>query len=460
MRKRTKMGEYKKSILVVDDEVNIRRILSAFLEKEGYQVFIAGNGREGLRCFKENSPNLVITDLKMPGMDGLELLSEIMKFGTRIPVIMITAYGTVETAVSAMKKGAYDFILKPFDMEEIKRVVKKALNVQEENAKEVTFFPIGPYEDKIIGRSAKMREVYEMIEKVSKSVATVCILGESGTGKELVARAIHSRGPRSANPFIKVNCAAIPENLLESELFGYEKGAFTGAHVSKPGRFELADKGTLFLDEIGDMSLHNQSKLLRVIQEREFERVGGVKTVKVDVRLIVATSKDIEKCVANREFREDLYYRISVVPISLPPLRERKEDIKNLVDFFLSRFNEREKKDIESIGSELLGVLIGYDWPGNIRELENVIERMVVLEDTKVLQVSHLPEHLKPKPEKISDKLTLREEARKERVEKERNLIIEALQSAKGNRTKAAELLGISRRTLQTKIKEYVLEDI
>ncbi|MDD2891112.1 MAG: sigma-54 dependent transcriptional regulator [bacterium] len=446
-----------KNILVVDDELSMQKVLSAMLQKEGYKVITANNGKEALEHFKKDSPNLVITDLKMPEMDGLTLLSEIMKVSPGVPVIMITAHGTVETAVSAMKQGAYDFIIKPFDINEIKQVVEKALNVQEKNTQNFLISPED--EDEIVGKSPKMQEVYQMIEKVSKSVATVYIRGESGTGKELAARAIHYRSDRKDKPFIKVNCAAIPENLLESELFGYEKGAFTGANVAKPGRFELADGGTLFLDEIAEMSINNQSKLFRVLQEREFERIGGVRTVKVDIRLIVATSKNLQEYVAEGKFREELYYRLNVVPISLPPLRERKEDIKALVEFFISRFSKREGKNIRGISDDALKMLMDYSWQGNIRELENVIERTVVLEDVEILQSEHFP-HLKTNVETGSQKLTLKEESKKGKTETEKSLIIEALQASNGNRTKAAEALGISRRTLQLKIKEYSLNHL
>lgn len=447
-----------KNILVADDEINIQKVLSAMLQKEGYKVTTASDGKEALALFKKEPFNLVISDLKMPEMDGITLLSEITTVEPGIPVIMITAHGTVETAVSAIKKGAHDFILKPFDMKEIKQIVEKALNVQEKNLESFLISPGD--EDKIIGQSAKMQEVYKTIEKVSRSVASVYIQGESGTGKELVARAIHYRSPRKEKPFIKVNCAALPETLLESELFGYEKGAFTGANISKPGRFELANEGTLFLDEIAEMNINNQSKLFRVLQERELERVGGVRTIKVDIRLIVATSKNLKDYVSEGKFREELYYRLNVILISLPPLRERKEDIRNLVDFFIAKFGKREGKNIRDISDEAFKLLMDYRWHGNIRELENVIERMVVMEDSQTLQVSSLPEYFKTDKEVSSQKLGLKEESKLEKTGKEKNLIIEALQASKGNRTEAAKALGISRRTLQTKIKDYNLEHL
>ncbi|MCH7761565.1 sigma-54-dependent Fis family transcriptional regulator, partial [candidate division TA06 bacterium] len=398
-----------KTILVVDDEPNMRRVLSAVLEKEGFHVLTAGDGEEALRLFVgaglKTTPTAVITDLKMPKMDGLQLLIEIHRRDARIPVVMITAHGTIETAVEAMKRGAYDYITKPFDTEEIKMIVKKALAVQEASSKDVgvqNFEPLlelGPEVDsKIIGKSRRMKQVYETVHKVSQSVATVLILGESGTGKELIARAIHSNSPRREKPFIRVSCAALPESLLESELFGYEKGAFTGAATRKPGRFELAHQGSLFLDEIGELSTATQSKLLRVLQEREFERLGGVETIKVDVRIIAATSKDLEKALGEGSFREDLYYRLNVVSVDLPPLRERKEDIPDLANYFLERFCKREGKEVKLLNEEALSLLLQYEWPGNIRELENVIEKIVVLQEEKVILPQHLPETLNRPP--------------------------------------------------------------
>ena len=461
-----------KTILVVDDEPNMRRILSAVLEKEGFQVLTAGDGQEALRIFavgRASSLVLVITDLKMPKMDGLQLLSEIHQRDSRVPVVLITAHGTIETAVEAMKRGAYEFITKPFDTEEIKMIVKKALAVQETSNKEVgvqNFAPLltGPgAEFQIIGKSRKMQEVYETVQKVSQSVATVLILGESGTGNELIARAIHTNSPRSKKPFIRVSCAALPETLLESELFGYEKGAFTGAATRKPGRFELAHEGTIFLDEIGDVSPATQVKLLRILQEREFERLGGVETIKVDVRVIAATSRDLKKALEMETFREDLFYRLNVVSVLLPPLGERKEDIPDLIQYFLERFCIREKKEVKTVNPEALHLLLQYDWPGNIRELENVIEKIVVLHEEKIILPESLPEIIvgagfKPAQERSASgglKAAIQETA----SEVERKKIIEALTQTKGNRTKAAQLLGISRRTLQIKMKDLDLRD-
>lgn len=450
----------KKRILVVDDEPNMRKVLSALLRGDGYEVVAASSGEEALRCFKSREFNAIITDLKMPGMSGLDVLSEVSRINSSIPVIVITAYGTVENAVEAMKKGAYDYVLKPFDNNEIRLTVRKALAVQEQSSKEAVSLSLGPGDKyQIIGSSPKMREVYGTIKKVADSVATVLVLGESGTGKELVARAIHYSGRRKDKPFVRVSCAALPETLLESELFGYEKGAFTGATTRKPGRFELAHKGTIFLDEVGDVSSATQAKLLRVLQEREFERLGGTETIAVDVRVVAATSKSLDEALEGRSFREDLFYRLNVVSISLPPLRDRKEDIPELVGYFLSKFCKREAKPQKDLDPEALKTLIQYDWPGNIRQLENVIERMVVLHEEKVLRPEHIPERVRRGE---AEELTMGPPSLKGALEEttakmEKEMIVNALTQTKGNRTKAAQLLGISRRTLQKKLKEYGL---
>lgn len=435
-----------KSLLIIDDDHNTLEILSSFFKDEGYEVFTATNGKSGLMCFNTNLPNLVLTDLKMPKMDGIEVLREVKKVTPNVPVIMVTAYGTIESAVTAMKLGAYDFILKPFNLKEIKELVERAMKVEEKEREVFSYFT-STEEENIIGFSSVMKEIYRTVEKVAKSIVSVCIIGETGVGKELIAKAIHYKSERSSHPFIKLNCAAIPENLLESELFGYEKGAFTGAYTTKPGKFELAHKGTLFLDEIGDLSLVNQSKLLRVIQEKEFERVGGLKTIKVDARLITATSKDLEECIKNKTFREDLYYRISVVRIFIPPLRERKEDINELIRFFIKKFSKREKKEIKGIEKETLHILLEYNWPGNIRELENVIESMVVLSEISYLTPTDIPYHIRAhtSPPIKGSSLEVAEI----------NAIKEALRKTSFNKTKAASLLKINRKTLLSKLKKY-----
>ncbi len=449
-----------KRILVVDDEPNMRKVLSALLRGDGYEVVAASSGEEALKHFRAEQFHAVITDLKMPGMSGLAVLSEVACINSSIPVIVITAYGTVENAVEAMKRGAYDYVLKPFDNTEIRLTVRKALAVQEQSSKEAVSLSLGPGDKyQIIGSSAKMKEVYGTIKKVADSVATVLVLGESGTGKELVARAIHYSGKRKEKPFVRVSCAALPETLLESELFGYEKGAFTGATTRKPGRFELANRGTIFLDEVGDVSSATQAKLLRVLQEREFERLGGTETIAVDVRVIAATSTPLDTALEEASFREDLFYRLNVVSISLPPLRDRKEDIPELVGYFLRKFCKREAKPQKYLDPEALTTLIQYDWPGNIRQLENVIERMVVLEEAKTILPQHIPESVRKgeAEEAPVGQPSLKGALEETTARMEKEMIVNALTQTKGNRTKAAQLLGISRRTLQKKLKEYGL---
>lgn len=491
----------KKRILIVDDEKNMRRILEALLIREGYEVAESADGENALAWLKVNTCHAVITDLKMPGMDGLVLMENILKNQPGLPVIIITAHGTIETAVEAMKKGAFDFITKPFEQEEMKAVIYKAIKTQELGQREP--LPDFEYQERfgIIGESAAMKEIYRIIEKVSNSPSIVLIIGESGTGKELIARAIHERSFRKDKPFIKVNCAAIPENLVESELFGYEKGAFTGAVTSKPGRFELAHTGTLFLDEIAEVKKDVQVKLLRVLQEQEFERVGGIKTLKVDVHLVAATNRDLQKEVKEGNFREDLFYRLNVVPIKLPALRDRKSDIPSLIRHFIAKYNKRLGKNIHTITEDARAVLMSYDWPGNIRELENVIERAILLSDSENITLSDLPPEfevtnssaqaisgfkqagegcgpplftrnleLEPgeaKPDSSSSvsssnlrsTLNLKEAVKEMTIQVEKNLIIKALQETRGNVTRAARKLGISRKSLQTKMKDYELRE-
>ena len=375
-----------KSILIVDDEPNIRRVLEAVFSKDHYRVFTAENGRKALDVIS-SEPNLdvLLCDLIMPDMNGVEVLRAAKETNPALSVVMITAHGTIKTAVEAMKFGAFDYVTKPFDMDEIKLVVKNALERSQllvENASLKQELKSRFRFDEIVGSSGKMQEVYRIIERVANSNATVLIRGESGTGKELVAKAIHYNSGRSEKPFIAVSCAALPETLLESELFGYEKGAFTGAAGQKRGRFELAHQGTLFLDEIAELSPAMQVKLLRALQERQFERVGGTKTVSVDVRLVAATNRDLEEAVAKSEFRPDLYYRLQVIQVFIPALRERKEDIPVLVEHFIQKCNTANGRDIKFVSPEAMELLMKYPWPGNIRELENAIERGVVLADS------------------------------------------------------------------------------
>ncbi len=377
------------AILIVEDEAKMRRLLELNLGEDGFTTFSAGDAETGLKLLRENSIDLVLTDLKLPGMNGLEFLQTVKRQNAALPVVVMTAFGSVETAVEAMKAGASDYVLKPFSLTEMRMVIHKELdvrNLREENRSLREALGKRYAHPNVVARSPKMQEVLATVERVAPTNATVLLGGESGVGKDLIARAIHEKSRRASGPFLKINSTAIPENLLESELFGFEKGAFTGAVASKPGKFELADKGTLFLDEIGDVPPVTQVKLLRVLQEREFERLGGTRTVKVDVRLIAATNQAI--CATALEqgtFREDLYYRLNVVPIDIAPLRERKEDIPDLANLFISRFTGESGKPVEGITPEAMQILVNYHWPGNVRELQNIVERACALAKGSVL---------------------------------------------------------------------------
>jgi DNA-binding NtrC family response regulator len=431
----------------------------------------------------------VITDLKMPGLDGMGLLKKLSVDYSDVPVVMITAHGSVENAVEAVKLGAFDYLEKPFEQEQIRQVVAKALSTFALSRRDARpDEPAGRGRFRLIGESAAIKQIYGVVEKVANTPSTVLITGESGTGKELIARALHENSSRHGGPFIKINCAAIPKTLMESELFGYDKGAFTGAVGAKPGRFELAHGGTLFLDEIGEIPVEMQVKLLRVLQESEFERVGGIKTIKVDVRLVTATNRDLLQEIGAGTFREDLFYRLNVVPIHIPPLRERREDIPLLVDHFIAKFNERLRKQIEGIDLEAIEHLTAHPWPGNIRELENLMERTVLFCEGPQIHVSDLPpeiSHLVPvslpqaqlaqapgaasapgedsgrsaamTPDLVGSSLKEAVRAQTERVERE--LIQRALDETGGNVTQAARKLKISRKSLQTKMKEFGLRD-
>jgi nitrogen regulation protein NR(I) len=494
-----------KRILIADDEINIRRVLEAILKRDGYDVVTAANGDEALALMSRGI-HTVITDLKMPGLDGMGLLKRLSVDFPDIPVVMITAHGSVESAVEAVKLGAFDYVEKPFDQEQLRQIVAKALRTHvlarrdprpEDSATRGRF--------RLVGESPAIQQLYQVVEKVADTPSTVLITGESGTGKELIARALHDNSSRRNGPFIKINCAAIPKTLMESELFGYEKGAFTGAVGSKPGRFELAHGGSLFLDEIGEIPVEMQVKLLRVLQESEFERVGGIKTIKVDVRLITATNRDLAAEIVSGGFREDLFYRLNVVPIHLPPLRDRKEDIPLLVDHFIARFNERLKKQITHIEPEAIDRLLTHQWPGNIRELENVIERTILFCEGSSIHLRDLPGELggaprqsvgaptaavhapsEDKPASTSASSSnlpvqassaslpqasatmpgvgeevgsLKEAVRAETERVERELIQRALDETAGNVTQAARKLQISRKSLQIKMKELGLRD-
>jgi two-component system, NtrC family, response regulator AtoC len=463
----------RKQVLIVDDEPNLRKILSAQLSRDGYDVLTAEDGEQGLTQLREHHIDLVITDLKMPRVDGMTLLKRALEEEPELPVVMITAHGTIDTAVEALKRGAFDFVTKPFDKDEVRQIVAKALRTRELGGADATSTPASRgARFGIIGSSPGIAELYAILERVADTPTTVLITGESGTGKELVARALHEHSSRKDKPFIKVNCAAIPKELIESELFGYERGAFTGAVASKPGRFELANGGTLFLDEIGEIPIEMQVKLLRALQESEFERVGGIKTIRVDVRLVAATNRELKRLIASGSFREDLFYRLNVVPIRLPALRERTTDIALLVDHFLVKFNERLKKKVESVHREALDLLVAYPWPGNIRELENVVERAVLFCDTHELNASDLPPDIRgipalanvPLPEADLQAALAGEGGLKEHVKVamsrlERELVSRALQQTGGNVTHAARLLKISRKGLQLKMKELGLRE-
>ena len=384
-------------VLIVDDDRNIRTVLKGMLEESGFSVMTSHDVEEALPVIVEQDLDLVITDLKMPGKSGMDLLAESLRMKPAVPVLMISAFGDVEAAVSAIKRGAYDFITKPFDEDELLNVIKKALSESRKNRELVSAYfsrENAPLHD-IIGKSDAIKEVLRTVRKIARSDSTILITGETGVGKELIARAIHTESHRHDQPFIKVNCAAIPELLLESELFGYEKGAFTGAVTSKPGRFEIAHKGSLFLDEIGDMSLHLQAKLLSALQDRSFERVGGIKTIRVDIRIIAATNKDLQEAIRSGAFRQDLFYRLNIVPVRIPPLRERLEDIFPLMDNLVRKFGSRNRKTIAGVSPEVLAAFSAYDWPGNIRELENVVERMVVMADADTLGTDLLPDEIR-----------------------------------------------------------------
>ena len=449
-----------KRVLVADDELNMRRVLEAMLRREGYDVITAANGAEALTGMKSDV-HTVITDLKMPVLDGMALLKRLSAEYPDVPVVMITAHGSVENAVEAVKLGAFDYLEKPFEQDQIRQVVAKAINtysLARQNARPEEPSSRGRF--RLVGQSPAIRQIYAIVEKVANTPSTVLITGESGTGKELIARALHENSSRHAGPFIKINCAAIPKTLMESELFGYEKGAFTGAVGAKPGRFELAHGGTLFLDEIGEIPVEMQVKLLRVLQESEFERVGGIKTIKVDVRLVTATNRDLLQDISAGSFREDLYYRLNVVPIHIPPLRERHEDIPLLLEHFLAKFNDRLKKQIDGVSAEAIARMGAYHWPGNIRELENMMERTMLFCDRTDIQVSDLPPEIGGLPAAATPSpaaASLKEAVRAETERVERELIQKALDETGGNVTQAARKLKISRKSLQTKMKELGL---
>jgi two-component system response regulator PilR (NtrC family) len=448
-------------ILIADDELSMREFLKILLTKEGHEVICAADGEEAFTLFQAHPCDLLVSDIKMAKVDGLELLRKVKEFRPNMAVVMITAYGSPEDAIAAMKAGAYDYLTKPFKLKEIKSVIRNALS--KPIGKDMEEAPAGIFNN-LVSHSPQMLKIFNLIKQVGATKTNVLISGESGTGKELVARAIHQISPRNGKPFVTINCSAIPENLMESELFGYVKGAFTGAVTNKKGLFETAHGGTVFLDEIGDLSPLLQVKLLRVIQEREFIPVGDTQTVSVDVRLISATNKDLEQEIIQGRFRDDFFYRLNVVHIHLPPLRERREDIPLLAQYFLEKYSRELGKDIRSISSYALDVLMKYNFPGNVRELENIIERSVALENSNIVLPDSLvlSEHKREgrKTELPSFHLTSAGmDLEKELSELEKELLQQSLQLSNGVIKKAAELLNLSFRSMRWKIKKYDLKD-
>jgi two-component system response regulator AtoC len=450
------------SILVIEDKDSMREMLSKTLESEGYDVETVRDGESGLEKAREKKYDVVLSDLKLPKIDGIEVLSSLKEMDSDVSVILMTAYGTIEKAVEAMKGGAFDFLTKPFDTDHLSVLIKRALENRRLMAENILLreelgHNLGYAE--IIGKCEKIQEVSRLIQKVAPSDTTVLLLGESGTGKELFARAIHSLSARKHAPYVAINCAAIPRELLENELFGSERGAYTGSVARKMGKFEIAQGGTIFLDEVGDLDIALQAKLLRVLQDNTFERLGGTKTLSVDVRLIAASNTDLKKAIEKNQFREDLYYRLSVFPINIPPLRERREDIPQLAEHFVNKYCAEMKKTKKSISQEALALLDKYHWPGNVRELENTIERAIILCEGKKI----LPEHLAiriPTPNEIRlrEGAGLKEVGQYAQAEAERALIIRILNQVRGNKRKAAQALKIDYTTLFEKIKKYGID--
>jgi DNA-binding NtrC family response regulator len=452
------------SILIIDDEPLIRMTVQDTLAAEGFGVVSAETGQKGIDLFRNKHADVVITDLRLPDLDGIQILKEVKSLNPETQVVLITAYGSIDSAVQAMKEGASDYLTKPFAMDELLLIIKRILRMKQLEEENVSLRK--KVEERyglegLVGKSRQMLEIYELIETVARTDTTVLISGESGTGKELAANAIHFQSPRKRGSFVKVNCAALPETLLESELFGHEKGAFTGALRQRKGRFEIADGGTLFLDEIGDISMGVQVKLLRVLQERQFERVGGNETLSVDVRLICATQKDLKEEIRKGSFREDLYYRLNVVPIDLPPLRNRREDILLLAEHFIDTFSKKMGKEISGLSEDAKALLLKYPFPGNIRELENMLERAIALIKGKVIQAEDLPDELCGQPNSTQD-VCNRIRASKPLASAtklfEKEYIQSVLEKTKGKKGQAADTLGISRKTLWEKIKELGIE--
>ncbi len=455
----------KEKILLVEDDINTLNGLAEILEEEGFEVTKARNARTGQNEFRKDHFDVVLADYLLPDLDGLQLAESLLQDQPDTKIIMMTAFGTVKNAVQAMKLGIYDYLTKPIDLDELLIIIRRAIQEKrliDENIDLKSKLSETYRFENIIGVSGKMQEVFRKIRKVASSDATVLIRGESGTGKELIARAIHFHSPRSEAPLVEINCASIPETLLESELFGHEKGAFTGAYKQKKGKFEIAHGGTLFLDEIGELPLTLQAKLLRVLQDGRFTRVGGVENIEVNVRLIAATNANLERLLEEGKFREDLYYRLNVIPILIPPLRERVEDIGPLTDFFIHKYSQKNKKHIKGISQEARYILMNYDWPGNVRELENAIENAVVMAEGEIITPSDLPGYLQASPTEgnLMNQLLQNQKglSYKEKLEAfEREIIRQALEETGGNKTHAAKKLGFTLRTLRNKVKKYNL---
>ncbi len=448
------------TILIIEDEAKLRRLLELNLGDDGFKTLSAGDAETGINLLASEPVHLVLTDLKLPGMSGLEFLRKAKEQNSALPIVVMTAFGSVETAVEAMKAGASDYVLKPFSLAEIRIVVHKELDhsrLREENRSLREALGQKYSHPNLVARSPKMQEVLATVERVAPTNSTVLLGGESGVGKDLIARVIHEKSRRASGPFVKINSTAIPENLLESELFGYERGAFTGATTSKPGKFELADKGTLFLDEIGDVPPAIQVKLLRVLQEREFERLGGTRTVKVDVRLLAATNRDLRAALEEGTFREDLYYRLNVVPIDIAPLRERKEDIPDLANLFLARFSKDSGREIRGLKPAAMQLLLGHYWPGNVRELQNVIERACALAPGPELDVGDIQLDTPRNRANAASDHFLPEGMTLDQWEDE--MIRESLKRASGNKSQAARLLGLSRNALRYRLSKIGIED-
>jgi len=471
----TKNNMSKEKILIVDDEKSIRDFLEIMLKKEGYRVSSASGGEDAMRLFNNSSYDLVISDVRMKGMGGVELLKNIKETSPETIVLIVTAYASVDTAIDAMKAGAYDYLTKPFKIDEVKYIIKNALDrkrLETENILLKKELKSKYGFANLIGTSPRMLEIYEIIKRVTSAKANILITGESGTGKELVARAIHYEGDRKDKPFVPINCGAIPENLIESELFGHQKGAFTGAVANKSGLFEMANQGTIFLDEITELPVQLQVKLLRVIQERNFRRVGGIEDIAVDVRIIAASNKEIDREVKEGRFREDLFYRLNVIPIQMPPLRERQEDIRLLAEHFFEKHTKELGKEIKGISHEAMDYLESYSYPGNIRELENIIERAVALENTSIILPESLPEYIRTQKVGWALPTVGGQEIQRPEIEMpegginlekhiedyEKAIILDALKKSGGVKKKAAELLGMSFRSMRYKIDKYGIE--